>query len=433
MTGAPPAPRYGWFGDDFTGATDTLAALAAAGQRAMLFPRVPTPAQLAAAGPLDAVGLAGATRAMAPAAMRAALAPAGRFLAGLGVRVLHYKSCSTFDSAPHLGSIGAAVDALRAHVPAGPVPIVGGQPGIGRYCLFSHLFAAAGEGGAVHRLDRHPTMSVHPVTPMAESDLRRHLAAQGLEGIAAVHYPAYEAGADALAAALRTPAPALLLDVSRTADLAPIGAALARQAAMAPMLAVGPSSVAQALAAAWPRGDAPPAPPLAPAAGPVFVLVGSLSPVSRAQADAARSYDQIEAGAEAMTGDSAVLLADCARRLRAGRPVLLRTAPPAGAVTGGEAGALARAGAEFVRRLLGEVPLRRVGIAGGDTSSHVALGLDIWGLAWRGALAPGVALCVTRAERPALDGIEMMLKGGQMGPVDLFELFLHGAGRVSFG
>jgi uncharacterized protein YgbK (DUF1537 family) len=79
------------------------------------------------------------------------------------------------------------------------------------------------------------------------------------------------------------------------------------------------------------------------------------------------------------------------------------------------------------------VPLRRVGIAGGDTSSHVALGLDIWGLAWRGALAPGVTLCAARADRPALDGIEMMLKGGQMGPGDLFERFLNGAGRVSFG
>jgi uncharacterized protein YgbK (DUF1537 family) len=432
VTGAPAAPRYGWFGDDFTGATDTLAALAAAGQRAMLFPRLPTPAQLAAAGPLDAVGLAGATRAMAPAAMREVLEPAGRFLAGLGVRVLHYKCCSTFDSAPHIGSIGAAVAALQAYVPSGPVPVVGGQPGIGRYCLFSHLFAAAGEGGAVYRLDRHPTMSVHPVTPMAESDLRRHLAAQGLADIAAVHYPAYEGGADALAAALRAPAPALL-DVSRAADLAVIGAALARRAAMAPLLAVGPSSVAQALAEAWPRGDAAPAAPLAPAAGPVFVLVGSLSPVSRAQADAARSYDQIEATAQALTGDAAGVLADCVRRLRAGRPVLLRTAPPTGAVTGAEAGALARAGAGFVRRLLAEVPLRRVGIAGGDTSSHVALGLDIWGLAWRGALAPGVTLCAARADRPALDGIEMMLKGGQMGPVDLFERFLNGAGRVSFG
>ncbi|MFP5512923.1 MAG: nucleotide-binding domain containing protein [Alphaproteobacteria bacterium] len=33
-------------------------------------------------------------------------------------------------------------------------------------------------------IDRHPTMSVHPVTPMAEADLRRHLAAQGLDGVA---------------------------------------------------------------------------------------------------------------------------------------------------------------------------------------------------------------------------------------------------------
>ena len=61
---AEVGPRYGWYGDDFTGATDTLATLAEAGQRALLFLRIPTPAQLASAGPLDAVGLAGAPRAV---------------------------------------------------------------------------------------------------------------------------------------------------------------------------------------------------------------------------------------------------------------------------------------------------------------------------------------------------------------------------------
>ena len=57
---------YGWYGDDFTGATDTLATLAESGRRALLFLRVPNEAELAAAGPLDAIGIAGATRAMAP-------------------------------------------------------------------------------------------------------------------------------------------------------------------------------------------------------------------------------------------------------------------------------------------------------------------------------------------------------------------------------
>ena len=58
----------------------------------------------------------------------------------------------------------------------GWIPMVVGDPGMGRFQSFGHLFALAqGEG---YRLDRHPTMSKHPVTPMDEADLGRHLAKQ---------------------------------------------------------------------------------------------------------------------------------------------------------------------------------------------------------------------------------------------------------------
>ena len=52
-------PRIGFYGDDFTGATDTLAVATRAGLRTLLFLRVPTRAELDAAGPLDCVGIAG--------------------------------------------------------------------------------------------------------------------------------------------------------------------------------------------------------------------------------------------------------------------------------------------------------------------------------------------------------------------------------------
>jgi uncharacterized protein YgbK (DUF1537 family) len=427
-------PLLGWYGDDFTGATDTLACLAEAGLRTMLFPRVPSAAHLAAAGPLDALGIAGATRAMAPDAMSVELAPVARFFAASGVRVLHYKCCSTFDSAPGIGSIGAAVRCLREHFPNPLLPILGGQPNIGRYCLFSHLFASAGSGAAVHRLDRHPTMSVHPVTPMPESDLRRHLHAQGLGNIAAIHYPAYEAGADRMAALLDellNDAPsAILMDIARQADLALIGELLWAHAQRTPMLAVGPSSVAQSLAAVWSRMPAPKPAPLARADGPVFVMVGSLSPVSRAQAEASPSYVHLEISGDAMQSDgrgSASVLERAVSLLRDGRSVMLRTAPPdITAVTQQQALAIARASADLVRRVMHEIPLRRIGIAGGDTSSHTALALDIWALAYRRTLAPGVTLCALRSDVSGLDGLEVMFKGGQMGPPTLFETLVHG-------
>ncbi|MDQ8031625.1 MAG: four-carbon acid sugar kinase family protein, partial [Bordetella sp.] len=81
------APRLAWYGDDFTGATDTLAEVARAGWRSLLFLAVPTPARLAAAGPLDAIGIAGAARGMAPERMAKELHAAGHFLAGTGARI----------------------------------------------------------------------------------------------------------------------------------------------------------------------------------------------------------------------------------------------------------------------------------------------------------------------------------------------------------
>jgi uncharacterized protein YgbK (DUF1537 family) len=405
------APRIGWYGDDFTGATDALATLAAAGQRTMLFLGIPDAAQLAAAGPLDALGIAGAARSMAPGAMAAELAPVGQFFADLGVSVLHYKCCSTFDSAPHIGSIGAAVACLRAFMPNPFVPILGGQPNIGRFCVFSTLFAAAGLGGTVHRLDRHPTMAHHPVTPMAEADLRRHLQAQGLADIAAVHFPAYADGSDALSA--RVTPMATLFDVARTEDLTLLGALIWQQAAIMPVLAIGASSVAQALVG--PPTQTKPT-PLARATGPVFAFIGSLSPVSRAQMAQSHGYAHFE-----LPADPATVLPSIVATLRAGRSVMVRTSEPSGT-----APSITHATAGFIRQVIDATTVTRIGIAGGDTSSLAALNLGLWGLAYDRTLEPGVTLCRTRSDIPRLDGLELMLKGGQMGSPNLFQRLLQG-------
>ena len=65
-------------------------------------------------------------------------------------------------------------------------------------------------------------------------------------------------------------------------------------------------------------------------------------------------------------------------------------------------------------------------MAGGDTSSYALTALDIWGLSYVGAVGDGSALCRAHAQS-GLDGIELMLKGGQMGPPDVFERLVHGA------
>jgi len=431
-------PRIGWYGDDFTGATDTLLNAAGAGLRALLFTRIPTPEQLRRAGELEAIGIAGAARSMAPEAMADELEPVGRFFARLGVPVLHYKVCSTFDSAPQVGNIAIAIATLRSHVVNRFVPIVGGQPGIGRYCAFSNLYASAGAGGAVHRIDRHPTMSRHPVTPMHEADLRTHFATLGLPDVAGLHAPAYEQEAaaldtqlDALTPASRGIAP-VLMDLTDPAQLAAVGRLIWSRAAAARLLAVGPSSVVQALTAHWTQTGELRAPETrstsaAPPRTPVFVLAGSLSPVTARQIGAATSYAKLPLEATRLAGDPAYAnarLAEALAHLRTGHPVLAGTSLEAGTGQAADTHAVALACAAFLKRLLAQMPLARVGIAGGDTSSHAVQALDLWGLSHVRVLGPGVALTRAHSDDLALDGMELMLKGGQMGQEDLFELLL---------
>jgi uncharacterized protein YgbK (DUF1537 family) len=428
------APALLFYGDDFTGATDALATAARAGLRSVLLLAPPDDARLAAIGPLDCVGIAGAARSMPPAEMRDELGPIAALARRLGPRVLHYKACSTFDSAAHVGSIGEAVRALLPAVSDACVSIVGGQPNLGRYCLFGNLYAAAGADGEVFRIDRHPTMSRHPVTPMHEADLRRHLAQQGLDDIGLVPWTAYAGGDAAIAARLQAlraaGASAVLWDLSEAAQLPTLGRALWQQALQAPLLAVGPSSAIEAIAAALP-GHAPVRPErLAPARGPVLVHAGSLSPVTARQVAAARSFEVVRVDAACLAErDSAyrgALALDVSARLSAGRHTMICTVPPgrdAQALPGRD---LARAGGALLADVLRRARVGRLGIAGGDTSSHAVRALDAWGLSHAGAVAPGAPLCRLRSDDAALDGLELMLKGGQMGGDDVFERLIHG-------
>jgi uncharacterized protein YgbK (DUF1537 family) len=440
---ADATPKIAFYGDDFTGATDTLSTAARAGLKTMLFLGVPTPAQLQRAGPLDCLGIAGATRAMTPAEMQVELEPVGRFFAALGAPVVHYKTCSTFDSAPHIGSIGAAIRVLRPFVDNALVPIVGGQPNLRRFCVFGNLFAAAGTD--ISRIDRHPTMRQHPVTPMHEADLRLHLSQQGLSHVASVDYPNYGQPGDALdaklASVLAQQPDAVLFDIAQASDLATVGRLIWQHALQQRLLAAGPSSVVQALCAHWqshPIGE--PVVPLieigvtaiAPAQGPVLVLAGSLSPMTARQVAAACSYTALLLDADRLVDDGAYrtgMATDMAALLKKGVNVLACTSSggkPSTDASAIDARALAMACGELLATVLRQHPVKRLGIAGGDTSSLAVQLMDAWGLSYQGQLAPGVALCHLHSDDASLDGLEIMLKGGQMGDENLFEDLVRG-------
>src|ERR1700679_1002842 len=97
-------------GDDFAGSTDALEVLTRAGARSVLFIAPPSPERLAEYPGLQAMGIAGRSRSLSPAAMEAELRPALVALQQSGARHVHYKVCSTFDSSPAVGSIGRALE-----------------------------------------------------------------------------------------------------------------------------------------------------------------------------------------------------------------------------------------------------------------------------------------------------------------------------------
>jgi uncharacterized protein YgbK (DUF1537 family) len=441
MTAGTQPPKIAYYGDDFTGATDTLASAARAGLRTMLFLGVPSSEHRDRAGPLDCVGIAGAARSMNVAQIQAELEPVGEFFASLDAPVLHYKICSTFDSSPEIGSIGAAICILRKYVRNPLVAIVGGQPNLGRYCVFSNLFAVAGVGGVVCRIDRHPTMSRHPITPMREGDLRLHLAQQGLSSVRSIDYTEYDTPTEALEASidlhLAQGAEAVLFDVARQKDLAAIGRCLWQRAERDPMLIVGASTVVQASAAHLKMSEqgnrvGEHGAPIRAASGPVFVLAGSLSPVTAQQIAATASYNKVHVDARRLAANDqtyqSAIATQAANMLRRGTNVLAVTTDDASAAVEADQNgrAVAVATGKFAAEVLAQVPVGRLGVAGGDTSSHAVSALGAWALSYVGQIAEGVALCRLHSDSRSLDGLEVMLKGGQMGPVEIFDHLAHG-------
>jgi len=409
---------YTFYGDDFTGSTDVLEQLASNGVRTALFLAPPTPAQLAAFPDLQAIGIAGDSRSRSPEWMSANLPPIFAALRQFGAPIVHYKVCSTFDSSPTHGSIGRAIElGMEAFDPAF-VPIVVGSPHLRRYVYEGRLFAAAPDGN-IHRIDRHP-MRNHPVTPMREPDLRRHLALQ--TSLAIGYIPHNAITAETVRSQLARGNRVLLFDTTSAEDLAQTGELLWQEALRRPLFSASSSGLTAALITAW-RTLLPPKPiaqPIAPAT-PLLVVSGSCSPVTARQIRhaLAHGFHGLELTPETIL--SSATLAAATRSLAAGRDTILYTAlGPTTAPAHGET--LGIALGQLIRQLLGRVPIRRVLLCGGDTSSHAIPQLGFTALTWLANLQPGAPLCQAHPLGLELVGLELVLKGGQVGTEDFFQL-----------
>jgi uncharacterized protein YgbK (DUF1537 family) len=419
--------RYAFYGDDFTGSTDVLEQLAEGGVPAVLFLRTPDEPLLARFADVQAMGIAGDSRSRPPEWMTAHLPGIYRTLGD--APLVHYKTCSTFDSSPQTGSIGRALE-LGLAAFGGRAAIIVGAPHLRRYIAFGNLFAAA--GAEVYRIDRHPTMAHHPVTPMHEADLIRHLAAQTDTRIASVPLDRIEAG-DAIAAFDAAEADAVLFDGVSMRDLAATGDVLLSRAVR---FAVGSSGVTRALVLAWQAARLiapPPAPPRATAHDRLLVVSGSCSPVTARQIarGTADGYTPARADVAALlrgeTAEEDRLVAASAAALAAsGRAVIHSAEGPLGAAAPAAGDRLGAALGRVTHAVIRRTGLRRLLFAGGDTSSHGVAQLGIDALTWAAPIARGAPLVRAHASDPAVDGLELVLKGGQIGGEDFFEQVRRG-------
>jgi uncharacterized protein YgbK (DUF1537 family) len=418
-------PLYAFYGDDFTGSTDVLESLALHGLPAVLFPHPPEQRELAAFAHCRAFGIAGESRSRSPQWMDDNLPAIFANLKSLGAPINHYKVCSTFDSAPEMGSIGRAMELGREAFTSGFVPVVVAAPHLGRSVVFGNLFADA--GGVMYRIDRHPTMSRHPITPMHEADLRRHLARQTSLSVELVDLKAFQQSAirEQLQARLAAGAEVVLFDGCADAMLDETARLLWEQAVERPMFAVGSSGLTYGLLRHWRQTgliEASPVYQRPAAADRLLVLSGSCSPVTEMQIRCAQQRGF--AAWHLQNGSWDEQIRQATEALASGRSVVLYTAlgpqagPQAGKAEYGEqySAALGRE----LRKLLMLSGVRRVLIAGGDTSTHTVRQLGLDALTFAAPLTPGAPLCKGHAAGSPLDGLEIVLKGGQIGPADFF-------------
>lgn len=413
---------FAYYGDDFTGSTDALEALSISGVRTVLFPGIPSEADVKRFEGYEAIGIAGESRSRNPEWMRTNLRRAFDFLRSLGAPVTQYKVCSTFDSSPETGNIAAAIRIGREVFGSTCVPVVVAAPHLGRYVLFGNLFAA--QGGVVYRIDRHPTMSRHPVTPMRESDLRMHLREQGASNVDLVDLLALTtASASTAADSILSRSPEVVIfDGFDQRTQFETGRILWNRRESYPFI-VGSSGLTHALMRHWTESgliarefNAP----QAQAVDRLLVVSGSCSPVTEEQI---RSAERV--GFESFGSSGANrhdILERALKSLACGRSVIIYSALGPADVKGNVAGEQL---GHYLGDLMREIVLRsgvtRAIIAGGDTSSHAVTRLAMSALTFAAVMAPGAPLCRAESIDRRINGLELVLKGGQVGSREFFE------------
>jgi 3-dehydrotetronate 4-kinase len=408
----------GCIADDFTGATDLAATLVREGMRTVQLIGVPD-------GPppdADAVVVALKSRTIpAGDAVRQSLA-ALAWLQAAGCQQFFFKYCSTFDSTDE-GNIGPVADALVEALGCGFALACPAFPANGRSVFQGHLFvgqALLNESG----------MENHPLTPMRDANLVRVLSRQTDGMVGLVPFATVAKGADTIRLAMLALKEQgrryAIVDAVTEDNLFAIGAAAASHPLITggSGIAIGLPSNFRNSGALSAGGDAGALPSVE---GHAAVLAGSCSRATLFQIGAAREHlPTLELDALA-TPDAAALTAQALDwvdgKLGAAPVVIAASAPPdrvaalQAALGRDAAGALvedtmARIAAGLVAR-----GVRRLVVAGGETSGAVVSRLGVQRLRIGAEIDPGVPWTYAEGAGPPM---LLALKSGNFGGRDFF-------------
>lgn len=409
----------GVIADDFTGASDIANTLAKGGggspglatTQFLGIPKSPASAQCQA-------GVIALKSRSIPASEAVSQSLAAlSWLQEQGCRQIVFKYCSTFDSTAE-GNIGPVGEALAEVLGVRGVVACPAFPAAGRTLYMGNLFV--GDVPLNESSLRH-----HPLTPMTDSDLRRWLRAQSRHPVGAVLWPRVSRGSAAIAAGLQECASAgrtlVVVDALTEEDLLAIGEACADA-----RLLTGGSGIALGLPRNFHRtGLADGAHrTFTPAIGREAILAGSCSQATLAQIVEHEKKHPVLRLPVAEIVRGTVTPADVVEFVEGheGKAPLVSTSqPPAevralqeaygtDAVAGAIDGLFAQSASLLVAR-----GLKRLVVAGGETSGAVASALGFASLDIGPEIAPGVPAVSTDGGRLAL-----ALKSGNFGQVDFF-------------
>ena len=444
----------GCIADDFTGATDLANMLVKGGMRTVQMIGVPGAEVDANPGDVDAVVVALKSRTIAPHEAVAQSLAALRWLQANGAQQIYFKYCSTFDSTSK-GNIGPVTDALMDALKTSFTIACPAFPETGRTIFRGYLYVGdvlLSESG----------MKDHPLTPMTDANLVRVLQAQTQRKVGLVKFDAVAQGADAIRTRfdkLKSDGVAIaVVDAVSDADLTAIGAACEDM----PLVTAG-SGVGLGLALnARAKGrlqHAASASTLPRVEGLSAALSGSCSLATNAQVAAwsrTRPVFRIDplALADGMNADNnagnnagqpivAAALAWARERIAREAVLISATGTPeevkaVQARLGVEAaGQLIEDALAAIAQGLVEMGVRKLVVAGGETSGAVVQALGVRALRIGPQIDPGVPW--TLAEGNAHAGapvtpaspatpatpIALALKSGNFGAEDFFEKALR--------